>query len=180
MKGIVFNLLEQVVTRDFGEETWESLLDTAEVSGAYTAVGSYPHEELLALVGAASAATGRPADDLVRWFGREALPLLYERYPGFFDSHNDTRSFLLTLNDVIHPEVRKLFPGAYAPSFEVDASDPEVVSLGYESHRGLCDFAEGLIEGSAAHYGETVVITQPTCAKRGDEGCVLRAAFSSA
>lgn len=178
MKGIIFNLLEQVVAREFGEQTWESLLDTAGVTGAYTSVGSYPHEELLALVGAASAATGRPADDLVRWFGREALPLLYERYPGFFDAHTGTRSFLLTLNDVIHPEVRKLFPGAYAPSFTVDDSDPESVSLAYESHRGLCAFAEGLIEGAADHYGETVVVDQPTCARRGDERCVLRAKLS--
>ncbi len=177
MKGIIFNLLEQVVTDEFGEATWDTLLDDAGVKGAYTAVGSYPHEELFALVGAASKATGRPPDDLVRWFGRSALPLLYQRYPQFFDGHDNTRAFVLTLNDVIHPEVRKLFPGAYAPTFDVDDSGPVVV-LGYESHRGLCAFAEGLLEGAADHYGEQATIEQSACAKRGDPRCVLDVTFT--
>jgi hypothetical protein len=179
MKGIVFDLLEQVVTSELGEDKWDALLDATGLAGAYTAVGTYPHEELLALVDAASEVTGTPPDDLVRWFGREALPLLYTRYPSFFDPHTGTRSFLLTLNDVIHPEVRKLFPGAYAPSFVVDSSNDDVVELGYESHRGLCTFAEGLIEGSATHYGETVSIEQPQCAKRGDPTCILRTTISA-
>ncbi|MDX6285824.1 MAG: hypothetical protein QOG53_1309 [Frankiales bacterium] len=175
MKGVIFNLLEQVVGDEFGEETWDTLLSQANLSGAYTSVGSYPHEELVALVVLASEATGRPVDDLVRWFGRQALPLLYNRYPAFFDTHQNTRSFLLTLNDVIHPEVRKLFPGAYAPTFEVDSNDPHAVSLSYESHRGLCLFAEGLIEGAADHFGETTLVDQPECVKRGDARCLLRA-----
>lgn len=180
MKGVIFNLLEEIVCRDLGEDAWETLLDRADVSGAYTSVGSYPHEELVALVGAASDVTGRSVDDLVRWFGREALPLLYQRYPEFFDPHRTTHAFLLTLNDVIHPEVRKLFPGAYAPTFEVGAGDGNVVSLSYESHRGLCLFAEGLIEGAAAHFGESASIEQPECARRGDPRCVLRTTLTPA
>src|SRR6266542_6116048 len=120
MKGIVFNLLEQAVAEKYGEDTWDALIDTAGVEGSYTAVGSYPHEEIFAIVKAASDALGADADDLVRWFGRSALPQLAVRYPAFFVGQDSTRSFLLTLNDVIHPEVRKLFPGAYAPSFEFD------------------------------------------------------------
>src|SRR2546425_11603111 len=120
MKGIVFNLLERTVSGKYGEETWDRLLDAAGLEGSYTAVGTYPDEELFALVGAASEALEVSPDDLVRWFGRSALPLLVERYPVFFEGHDSARSFLLTLNDVIHPEVRKLFPGTYAPSFEFD------------------------------------------------------------
>ena len=175
MKGVIFNLFEQVVDKEFGEDTWDTLLDATDVSGAYTSVGSYPHGELIALVGAAAQITGRDADDLVRWFGREAMPLLYERYPVFFDGHQSAHSFLLTLNDVIHPEVRKLFPGAYAPTFDVsDDEQSNVVSLSYESHRGLCLFAEGLIEGAALHFGETAQVEQPECARRGDPRCLLR------
>src|SRR4051794_9717809 len=102
MKGVIFNLLEETGSSEFGEETWETLLDSAGLDGAYTSVGTYPHEQLVALVGVASTATGRSADELTRWFGRSAMPLLYQRYPSFFDAHSDTRSFLLTLNDVIH------------------------------------------------------------------------------
>ena len=79
----------------------------------------------MALVGAASQALALPADDVVRWFGRNALPLLAERYPAFFAPHDDVRSFVLTLNEIIHPEVRKLYPGADTPDFAFDASDPD-------------------------------------------------------
>lgn len=180
MKGIIFNLLEQVVIAEHGEEAWDSLLDAAGLEGAYTAVGSYDDEELLKLVEVACKALGTDPDSLVRWFGRAAFPLLAARYPDFFVGHSNTRSFLLTLNDVIHPEVRKLFPGAYAPAFEFDESHQGQLGLAYYSHRKLCSFAEGLIEGAADHFGESVTIEQTECGKRGDERCLLVTSFSAA
>ena len=178
MKGIVFNLLEQVVTRDYGENTWDELLDSAALTGAYTSLGSYPDDHLGALVRAASRTLDLPAQDVIRWFGREALPALAEAYPAFFTPHTDTRSFLLTLNDIIHPEVRKLYPGADVPEFDFEASANGSLRMGYNSHRKLCAFAEGLIEGAAAQFGERVDIGQPTCMLRGDEQCVIEIAFS--
>lgn len=179
MKGIIFDLLGQVVSKEYGEDTWDSLLESAGLEGVYTAVGSYPDEELFALVGAASRALSIDAEDLLRWFGRECLPLLAARYPAFFEGHETTRAFLLTLNEVIHPEVRKLFPGAYAPSFEYESPSNDSLALGYQSHRNLCSFAEGLIQGAAAHYGEEVAIEQTSCTKRGDPKCVLLVTFSA-
>lgn len=178
MKGIVFNLLEEAVSKEYGEETWDSLLDTAGLEGSYTAVGTYPDEELASLVDAAAAALSISGDQVVQWFGNRAIPMFASRYPAFFEPHVTTRDFVLTLNDVIHPEVRKLFPGAYAPQFHFDDSDPETLILGYESHRHLCSFAEGLLEGAAAHFGESVELTQTTCSKRGDERCTFECRFS--
>jgi hypothetical protein len=176
MKGVVFNLLERVVTEKYGEEAWDSLLEATGQEGAYTAVGSYADGDFLSLVGAASAELDVPADDLVRWFGRSSLPLLREKYPAFFD-HKSTRSFILTLNDVIHPEVRKLFPGADVPDFDFESSADSGVTLGYQSARKLCSFAEGLIEGAAEYFGEEVSMEQPMCMKRGDEKCLIVCSF---
>ena len=174
MKGIVFNLLEECVRSEHGEDTWDALLDAAQLDGAYTSLGSYPDADLVALVGAASQALDTPEDEIVRWFGRSALPLLAERYPQFFEPHDSTRPFLLTLNDIIHPEVRKIYPGADVPEFDFDTSSDEVLVMEYRSARGLCAFGEGLIEGAATKYGERVAIEQPTCINRGDPSCVLR------
>lgn len=179
MKGIVFNLLEQTVTQTYGEDAWEGIVERSGLDAAYTSVGSYADDDFAQLVGAASDALAQTEDDLVRWFGSAALPLLAERYPVFFGGHVSTRSFLLTLNDVIHPEVRKLFPGSYAPSFEFDESDPDELRLGYVSHRNLCSFGEGLILGAAAHFGEHVDLSQATCSKRGDEKCVFVCRFEA-
>jgi hypothetical protein len=178
MKGIVFNLLEELVVRDHGEHTWEQLLDAAGVDGVYTSLGNYPDADLMALVGAASAALALPADEVVRWFGRGALPLLAERYPALFEPHEDVRSFVLTLNEIIHPEVRKLYPGADTPLFSFDASDPAGLVMEYRSPRRLCAFAEGLLLGAGDHYGQRLGIDQPLCMNRGDDRCRIAIAFA--
>ena len=108
MKGVVFNLLEQLVFRDFGEDTWDTLLEASGLDGAYTSLGRYPDEDLVKLVSAAADALEMPADDVVLWLGRNAMPLFAELYPQLFEPHESAESFVLTLNEIIHPEVRKL------------------------------------------------------------------------
>lgn len=177
MKGIVFTLLEELVSTEHGEDMWDRLLEDTGLDGAYTAVGNYDDEEFMRLVGATSSALEVEPDEVVRWFGRSAMPLFRERYPELFEGHSNARSFVLTLNDVIHPQVRKLLPGAYVPEFNFDDSVPGQVTIGYQSHRHLCSFAEGLIQGAAELFGQGVEIRQPECQKRGDERCVLVCSF---
>jgi hypothetical protein len=177
MKGIVFNLLEEAVCKEFGEDTWDQLLDDAKLSGAYTSLGSYDDAEVFALVGAASAALKLPPQDILRWFGQRAMPLLAARYPGFFSTHTDTRSFLLTLNNIIHPEVRKLYPGAITPVFDFGRGEDGNMIIGYNSPRKLCALAEGFMLGSAAHYHEHAEITQPQCMHEGADKCVFHVRF---
>lgn len=180
MKGIVFNLLEEVVRRQYGEDTWDDLLDAADVHGAYTSLGSYADEDVFKLVGAAASALDQPPETVLRWFGRQAMPLLAVRYPGFFDGHSDTRSFLLTLNHIIHPEVRKLYPGAATPVFDFDTSDDQVLRIGYRSERRLCALAEGFMAGAADHFGERLTLEQPQCMHRGDAKCLFQISFAAA
>ncbi|MFY0409019.1 heme NO-binding domain-containing protein [Solicola sp. PLA-1-18] len=173
MKGIIFNLVEDIVTAEHGEDTWDALVDQAGVDGAYTSLGDYPDADLGRLVAAASAALETPADDIVRWIGRQAMPIFVQRYPGLFSRHYGTRSFALGLNEVIHPEVHKLYPGAATPQFAFDTSDPSALGMEYRSARQMCSFAEGLLYGAGDHFGEDLVITQPRCMKRDDDHCLL-------
>ena len=119
MKGIIFNLLEDVVIRNHGEDTWDQLLTATGLDGAYTSLGSYPDEQIQALVGAAAQMLGLTPFEVLRWFGQQAIPLLFDRYPGFFSSQASTRPFVLSVNSIIHPEVRKIYPGADVPTFEL-------------------------------------------------------------
>lgn len=80
MKGIVFNLLEEVVRYEFGEATWDALLDAARLEGTYTSLGNYPDADMIRLVAAASSVLNLPDDHVLRWFGRHALTLLADRY----------------------------------------------------------------------------------------------------
>jgi hypothetical protein len=179
MKGIVFNLLEEVVRAEYGEDTWDTLLDIAGLDGAYTSLGGYPDTDMLQLVEAASAALNVPPAAVVKWFGIKSIPLLRQRYPGFFAGHADTRAFLMTLNSIIHPEVRKVYPGADVPVFDMEAaSDEGTMLMGYRSARQLCTLAEGFIEGSAAQFEEVAHIEQPSCMHRGDDRCLLKIVFT--
>jgi heme-NO-binding protein len=173
MKGIVFNLLEEAVVRQYGEDTWDDLLEAAGLDGVYTSLGSYPDQQLTDLVAAASAVTGTDPQSIIRWFGREAMPALAAAYPGFFVPHRDIGSFLNTLNEIIHPEVRKLYPGADVPTFGFTTASDGTITMRYGSPRRLCAFAEGLIEGAATQFGQVVTIDQPRCMLRGDELCAI-------
>jgi hypothetical protein len=177
MKGIVFNLLEQCVTDAHGADTWDDLLESAGVDGAYTSLGNYDDEELIKIVAAASERLSIAADEVERWFGRAAMAPLAKLYPEFFECHSRPCGFIQTLNEVIHPEVRKLYPGADVPVFRFDPTGEGQVIMGYRSHRRMCAFAEGLIEGAAHHFGEQVAIVQSTCMKRGDDECLLHCTF---
>ena len=177
MKGVVFNLLERATAESHGEDLWDDVLAVAGLDGAYTSLGSYPDAHLSRLVAAISEATEKPPDDVIRWLGRSAMPHLAASNPRFFEPHADTRDFLLTLNDIIHPEVRKLYPGADVPDFEMHVDADGGMRIRYDSHRKMCAFAEGLIQGAAAYYGQEVSISQPRCMNRGDESCDLELTF---
>jgi hypothetical protein len=185
VKGIIFNLLETVVTEEHGDDAWDDLLDAAGVEGSYAALGNYPDAELLRLLALMPEAFGGDRDEQLRWFGRGAMPILAERYAVFFEQPADTRSFLLTLNNIIHAEVRKLYPDADVPTFDFDpiaGVEPppgDSLVMGYQSTRRLCALAEGFILGAADHYGEAVAIEQPRCMNRGDERCALVCSFAT-
>jgi len=108
------------------------------------------------------------------------MPLLRERYPDFFTRHRQTIPFILTLNEIIHPEVRKLYPGAEAPDFGFRRSAPNELELEYRSKKKMCALAEGLIHGAADVFGEKAVIEQPRCMHRGDESCLMVCRFEPA
>jgi predicted hydrocarbon binding protein len=180
MKGIVFNVLEEVVTDEFGLATWDRLLQDSSASGVYTSLASYDDDEMGRIVQAAAHALGKTDADILRWYGERFIPKMYQRYPEFFTTFGDTRTFLGALNRIIHPEVRKLYPGADVPTFSFETLPDGRFGLGYHSPRKMCAFAEGLVLGAAAHYGETVTIHQPECMHRGDARCLIACHFSPA
>ena len=174
MKGIIFNLVEEVVANDHGPDAWDDILAAAGVEGAYTAVGSYSDDALLAIVRAAATATGASEDDILRHVGRYSIPPLAQRYPEFFTLHRGLRTFLPSLNSVIHPEVRKLYPGAQPPHFTITDDADGGILMEYHSQRSMCRLAEGLTLGAADHYGEPVTVTHPQCTREGASHCLLR------
>lgn len=181
MKGIIFNLLEDVVTIRHGEAVWDRILESAGAEGAYTSLGNYPDEEFVSLLGALARHDRKPESEVLKRFGQLSMPFLAERYPEFFTPHQHLRSFLLSLNDVIHAEVRKLYPGADVPMFDFEtpagAAGHDTLIIRYRSKRRLCTLAEGFIAGAAQHFGQQVAVLQQKCMLNGAEECVLVCTF---
>ena len=181
MKGIIFNLLEEVVTTHLGEKAWDGILESSGVDGAYTSLGNYPEEEFASLLGALSRQSGKSDREALKWFGQLAMPHLADRYPEFFKAHKGMRSFLMSLNDVIHAEVRKLYPGADVPVFEFEspagAIAHDTLIMHYRSKRKLCQLAEGFIAGASEQFGEVVTVTQSICMLDGAPECILECRF---
>lgn len=161
MKGVIFNLLERVVTDEYGADVWDDLIDEAGVGGAYSSLGNYADDEVEALVAAAAAKTGETRAQVLHWFGVRAMPLLRELYPTLFDPHASSQDFVLSVNEMIHPEVRKLYPDAVCPFFHVRRDGPDAVSMQYESRRDMIDLAHGFLDGAAAVYGDRVTVDKP-------------------
>jgi len=120
MKGIVFTEFLEMVEQRFSPDVADAIVDASGVpsGGSYTAVGTYDHGELIALVAALSRATGLAIPVLVREFGRHLFRRFVELYPRFFSGVGSAFDFLMGIEMHIHTEVKKLYPDAELPSFE--------------------------------------------------------------
>ena len=171
MKGLVFNLLEIAVSRSHGADAWDDLVGAARLRGGYVSLGDYDEAELEALVGCAAKAWNQSREDVLRWFGRNAIPVLAELYPDLFADHDSARGFIGSMNEVVHADVRKRVPGAACPHLGVRETADGGLTVGYRSERGLCALAHGFIEGSAAYWCEAVEVDHPICVARGEDAC---------
>ncbi|NDY90168.1 heme NO-binding domain-containing protein [Ideonella livida] len=176
MLGMVFTELIEMVEAKFSPEVADAMLGEAGLShgGAYTAVGYYDDAEVLALVGALARQTGLPAETLVRAFGQHLLGRFTVLYPAMFAQRQGLFELLAAIDDHIHVQVRKLYPQASLPRFSVLSRDEQAMRLLYQSPRDLRALAVGLIEGAAAHFGDTVTVDgEPWQGPEGASGTVF-------
>ena len=173
MKGVIFNILEELVIDTAGITAWNAILETLTLKGIYTAGQSYPDEELFALVGEISTRLNQPAADVVGHFGEYLFHQLNQRYPEFTTEQPDLRAFLKSVHDVIHVEVRKLYETPNLPTITCHEPSEDLLVMEYHSPRQLCILAEGLIRGAATHYKTPIEMTHPVCMHQGADHCDL-------
>lgn len=160
MKGVVFTEFLDMVETRFSAAMVDDIIQDAQLpsGGAYTAVGTYPHGEMVAMVVALSLRSRTPVPTLLRAFGEHLFGRFVQGYPRFFDGVNDAFEFLAGIEDIIHAEVLKLYPDAQLPRFEVEHRDTQRLVLLYDSPRHFEDLAEGLMHGCVNHFGQPIRI----------------------
>lgn len=182
MKGIVFNLLEEFVIENWGEETYEAVLDSAqlETQEPFVGPGTYPDADLVELLVKTCEKVGAEAPDALRAFGKFCFPKLAEVGAVFLEGHDHPKSFLLSVHDVIHVEVRKLYEHANPPEFAYeDPGDGQLV-MAYRSKRNLCAFMEGLLQGTGDFFETPIEFKKTTCRHDGADWCRYELAFAPA
>lgn len=152
MKGILFTDFVEFVERELPSAAGQL------GHGAYSPLGSYPDDELLALVARAGAAADVPATEVLRRFGAHLFRTLATLYPVFVDGIGSSLQLLGGIETYVHGEVKKLYPDAEFPRFEVRARAQGHLEMVYRSRRPLADLAEGMIRGCIAWFGDRVDI----------------------
>lgn len=160
MKGLIFREFLGMVEQTHGYETVDTIIEKAGVPGhgAYTSVGTYNPEELVALVVELGKETNVAVKDLLFLFGEYVFKVFAENYTVFFEGKKNAFEFLNEVENTIHVEVLKLYPEAELPTFEVEMIGQTEMVMVYKSKRKLYEFAKGLIKGCFDYFNEEASI----------------------
>lgn len=171
MKGIVFTELLEMIEDKFGYELVDQLLENNDLpsGGIYTAIGTYDHAEMVTLVNSLSVKTNIAVPDLLRSYGQYMFTAFTRSYRPFVERATSAFELLSSVQHYIHVEVRKLYPDAELPHFIIEQPSEKHLRMYYTSERKLADFAQGLIEGCLANFGETAVIRKTNITEDGSQ-----------
>lgn len=162
MKGTIFvelmNLVEEILGLEGVDAVIEKCGDQLSTEGAYTAVGYYPHEELITLVGAVSELVPDQADQLLDLFAKSLMTTFERIHPEFFEGQKNYFDFLESVETQIHKEVLKLYPEAKPPQIRITRRTEDEVDLHYSSHRPLAPFSVSLAKAAGDMFDQNLTI----------------------
>jgi len=174
MKGIIFNVLEDMIVAQCGMSVWNDLLKkNAPENRTYVSAKSYSEAELFGIAQDVSVMLDIPLQDIVRAFGNFLFDGLATRHVEVVKRFSDFTSMVLGIHNVIHVEVNKLYHEPALPTISSRIVTANHIELNYRSPRKLCYCAEGLLFGAAKHYGQTITITHDVCMHHGADHCLL-------
>ncbi len=176
MHGLIFISFRDYLADTHGAATQQEVLAGEP---AYLLSEAYPDERFTGLVERACEVTGLEPRALLRDFGVFTAERTFARlYPALFSVSPSAQAFLLTVEKPIHELVRVAIPDAQPPELAVSELGEHGISIVYTSRRRMCWLLQGLVEGTARHYGETVHIEERTCMHRGDDACTFEVRFA--
>jgi predicted hydrocarbon binding protein len=174
MHGIIFSELKHYVESKLGPAAWEDLLVTVGIPGKmFLATQTYPDNELVAIVAAASRLARKGVPALLEDFGQHILPTLLQVYRSFINPRWKALDLLEHTEEAIHKVVRIKNRGATPPELTCARLSPEELAITYSSPRRMCGLAKGIIKGIARHYGEKVNVSEFSCMHSGAASCLI-------
>lgn len=172
--GIIFSELRKYVEAKTGNKGWDALTARAGLGmKLYTPFGAYPDAEVVALVTAASEATGRSVNAILEDFGEFIAPSLISMYGHLLDPKWKTIDVFEHVENTVHTVVRVKNQGAAPPILKIARTGPNEATLTYDSPRRMCAVAKGIAKGVGKHFKENLSITETQCMHRGAPHCTI-------
>jgi len=171
MKGIVFTEFLELVEDKFGLEMVDNIITSSNLksSGIYTAVGTYSFSEMLQLLQHLSTKTGLSINDLLLTYGEHFFSVIEKSYPGLLATYTDPIEMISSIENHIHVEVRKIYPDAELPTFEVIDKTADSLVMVYKSSRAMHHFGLGLMNKTFEHFNSTATIALVNIKEDGTE-----------
>ncbi|MEO6859988.1 MAG: heme NO-binding domain-containing protein [Microcoleus sp.] len=163
MYGLVNKAIEEMVCSRFGEETWETIKEKADVEiDVFMTMDAYPDDLTHRLVHSASEVLGMSADDILQAFGEYwVIYTASEGYAQILDMAGDNLPDFLANLDNLHARVGLNFPQLQPPSFQCTEHSKNSMELHYCSHRqGFAPMVKGLLKGLACRFQTEIEIEQ--------------------
>lgn len=169
MKGIVFTEFLEMVESKFGLETVDHIIYNSNLksNAIYTAVGTYDYNEMTALLISLSDKTDIAVNGLLYAYGVYFFGMLEKKHPYIFQMYKSPLDFLSAIESHIHTHVRKIYPDAELPVFDIVNKTATGITMIYKSERGLYMFAKALIEKTFDHYRKSSSVKYELLDSRG-------------
>ena len=171
MKGIVFTEFLDLVENKFGLEMVDKIINQSklESKGIYTSIGTYSFSEMLQLLQHLSAHTDISIDALLLVYGEHFFNVIEKIYPGLLATYKDPIEMLSSIENHIHVEVRKIYPDAEFPTFDVEEKTKNSLIMIYKSSRAMHHFGLGLMNKTFQHFNSTASIVLEKIKEDGTE-----------
>ena len=156
MKGIVFTEFLEMVEQEFGLQVVDNIITKSNLpsEGAYTSVGTYDFLEMQQLLVHLSEDTNIPIQDLLFAYGKFFFATLENNHRDIFSLYSSPLTMLASIENHIHVQVRKIYPGAELPTFKIIKQEEDYLEMMYYSERSMYMFAKALMEKTFEHYHE--------------------------
>jgi Haem-NO-binding len=161
MYGIVNKAIEDLVTEQFGADTWEAVKEKSGVDIDFF-LSNEPYDDAITyqLAGAAAEVLGISVGEVLMAFGEHwVLRTGKEKYSGLMQAGGSSLQEFLVNLPVFHNRVMLIYPKLTPPEFKVSDETPNSIHVHYFSKReGLQEFVRGLLQGLGKMYHTPVSI----------------------
>ncbi|MFD2726342.1 heme NO-binding domain-containing protein [Hyunsoonleella rubra] len=145
MKGIIFTEFLDLVEEKFGLEMVDKIINQSELEseGIYTSVGTYEFSEMLQLISHLSENTDISVDDLLMVYAEHLFAALIKTHPNLVSHYQDPMDLVASIENHIHVEVKKIYPDAQLPTFDLEERTETKMVMVYKSDRALYMLGKG-------------------------------------